>query len=49
MSEKTYENIVYCLNTLNEFVQGPCPENQQLLVNTKFFVIAQVFMKLPIY
>jgi len=34
-----YENIVKCLDTLNEFVQGPCTENQLALIDGKFFEV----------
>mmetsp|Transcript_30988 Transcript_30988/g.28188 ORF Transcript_30988/g.28188 Transcript_30988/m.28188 type:complete len:143 (+) Transcript_30988:6059-6487(+) len=35
-----YENIVKCLDTLTEFVQGPCAENQLALIDGKFFEVA---------
>ncbi|CAD8059333.1 unnamed protein product [Paramecium primaurelia] len=35
-----YENMVLCLDTLNELVQGPCPENQIAVADSKFFEIA---------
>lgn len=43
--ENIYENIKRTLETLNEFVQGPCPENQQeLLDGDTFFEIAYKIM-----
>ncbi|CAD8132784.1 unnamed protein product [Paramecium pentaurelia] len=35
-----YDNMVLCLDTLNELVQGPCPENQVAVADSKFFEIA---------
>lgn len=35
-----YENMILCLDTLNELVQGPCPENQVAVADSKFFEIA---------
>ncbi|CAD8103545.1 unnamed protein product [Paramecium sonneborni] len=35
-----YENMVLCLDTLNELVQGPCSENQVAVADSKFFEIA---------
>jgi len=35
-----YDNIIKCLDTLTEFVQGPCPENQLVLIDGKFFEVA---------
>jgi len=37
--QANYENIVKCLDTLNEFVQGPCYENQLALIDGKFFEV----------
>ena len=28
LSSDNFENIMRCLDTLTEFVQGPCPANQ---------------------
>jgi len=38
--QENYENIIRCLDTLNEFVQGPCPENQLAMIDGKFFDVA---------
>jgi len=35
-----YENMIQCLDTLNELVQGPCLENQIAVSESKFFEIA---------
>lgn len=41
-----YENIMRCLDTLAEFVQGPCPENQIALLDSKFLEFAhEIFSK----
>ena len=40
MSREYYENIIRCLDTINEFVQGPCSENQLTVVDSKFFEMA---------
>lgn len=40
MMQKDYENIIKCLDTLTEFVQGPCPENQIALIDGKFLEVA---------
>mgnify|MGYP000911866170 FL=1 len=40
MTQKIYENILKCLDTLTEFVQGPCPENQISLIDGKFLEVA---------
>ena len=34
-----YDNIMQCLETLSEFVQGPCLENQTGVAESKFFEI----------
>lgn len=39
-SSQMYENMIRCLDTLNELVQGPCPENQIAVAESKFFEIA---------
>jgi hypothetical protein len=38
---KQYSNMLKCLDTLNELVQGPCPENQIAVADSKFFDIVQ--------
>ncbi len=38
---KMYDNMIKCLDTLNELVQGPCPENQIAVAESKFFDIVQ--------
>lgn len=35
-----YDNMLRCLDTLSEFVQGPCAENQTAVSESKFFDIA---------
>ena len=35
-----YDNMIRCLDTLNELVQGPCLENQIAVAESKFFEIA---------
>ena len=35
-----YDNMIKCLDTLSEFVQGPCSENQVAVSESKFFDIA---------
>jgi hypothetical protein len=39
-SQGNYDNMIKCLDTLNELVQGPCPENQIAVSESKFFDIA---------
>jgi len=39
MNQANYESIMRCLDTLAEFVQGPCPENQMSLIDGKFFEV----------
>ncbi|EGR30673.1 MIR domain protein [Ichthyophthirius multifiliis] len=39
-TQQMYENMIKCLDTLNEFVQGPCLENQIAVSESKFFEIA---------
>ena len=41
MPRKNYVNIKRCLETLTEFVQGPCKENQISLIDGKFFEVAE--------
>ena len=41
MPRKNYVNIKRCLETLIEFVQGPCKENQMSLIDGKFFEVAE--------
>lgn len=40
MMQGDYENITKCLDTLTDFVQGPCPENQATLIESKFLEVA---------
>ena len=40
MNQANYESITRCLETLAEFVQGPCPENQTNLIDGKFLEVA---------
>ena len=35
-----YDNMIFCLDTLSEFVQGPCRDNQEAVSDSKFFDIA---------
>jgi hypothetical protein len=35
-----FHNIMRCLDTLTEFVQGPCSLNQQAIIDSKFLEIA---------
>lgn len=39
-TQKMYDNMMQCLETLTEFVQGPCMENQNAVSESKFFHIA---------
>lgn len=32
--------MIFCLDTLSEFVQGPCKDNQEAVSDSKFFDIA---------
>ncbi|KRX06791.1 MIR motif [Pseudocohnilembus persalinus] len=41
LNKQNYENIIKCLDTLTEFVQGPCYTNQETIIDSKFFEIAQ--------
>lgn len=36
ISDSTYESLLQCLETLTEVVQGPCKENQVVIVTSKF-------------
>ena len=40
----TFNNIIQCIDTLNEFVQGPCEKNQLNLIDGQFFEIASKIM-----
>lgn len=44
MNQANYESIMRCLDTLAEFVQGPCPENQVGLIDGKFFDVATAIL-----
>ncbi|EAR98945.2 MIR domain protein (macronuclear) [Tetrahymena thermophila SB210] len=39
-TQKMYDNMCQCLDTINEIVQGPCPENQIAVSEGKFLEIA---------
>jgi hypothetical protein len=39
-TQSNYDNMIRCLDTLNELVQGPCPDNQIAVSESKFFDIA---------
>ena len=41
MSSFYFNNMVKCFDCLTDFVQGPCRNNQLLLINGKFFEIAK--------
>jgi hypothetical protein len=38
---RQYDNMIKCLDTLNELVQGPCLENQIAVAESRFFDIVQ--------
>lgn len=38
--QQSYDNMIKCVDTLNELVQGPCLENQMAVADSKFFEIA---------
>ena len=40
-----YDNIMKCLDTLAELVQGPCPENQIALLDSNFLDFAKEIFK----
>ncbi|CAD8210359.1 unnamed protein product [Paramecium octaurelia] len=40
LTNENYENILRCLDTLTEFVQGPCCQNQQTIIDSKFLEVA---------
>lgn len=40
-----YKNINYCLKTIIEFVQGPCPQNQIAVADSNFFDIVKDLFK----
>lgn len=40
-TQSTYDSMVQCVNTLSEFVQGPCPDNQIAVSESKFFDVCQ--------
>jgi hypothetical protein len=40
-----YENILQCFDTLNEFVQGPCKENQMAVLDGKFLELARMLFE----
>ncbi|EGR32738.1 MIR domain protein [Ichthyophthirius multifiliis] len=47
-TQTTYDNMINCLDTLSEFVQGPCKENQDAVSDSKFFDIASdLFLSKP--
>ena len=41
LSEENYYKLIQCFDTLVEFLQGPCIENQRYLSESKFLVNAQ--------
>lgn len=40
LNEEKYETLLQCIDTLTEFIQGPCYENQASLANSKFIELA---------
>ena len=48
MIQGDYDNIIKCLDTLTDFVQGPCPENQATLLDSKFLEIAYKILNVTI-
>ncbi|KRW98864.1 MIR motif [Pseudocohnilembus persalinus] len=40
-TQDMYDNMQKCLDTLSEFIQGPCPENQMAVSESKFFEVFQ--------
>lgn len=36
LSNSTYASVLQCVETLTEVVQGPCKENQMVIVTSKF-------------
>lgn len=38
---RTFSNLMRCMDTLNELVQGPCLENQVAVADSKFFDVVQ--------
>ena len=39
-TQKMYDNMIKCLETLSEFVKGPCMDNQSAVSESKYFDIA---------
>lgn len=40
MDPNHLENMIQCFDNLTEFIQGPCYENQNALINNNFLDIA---------
>ena len=40
ISSETYDEIEQCFDTLTEFIQGPCKDNQDAISSTKFLEYA---------
>ncbi|CAD8131502.1 unnamed protein product [Paramecium pentaurelia] len=40
-TKQNFSNLMCCLDTLNELVQGPCSENQIAVADSKFFDVVQ--------
>lgn len=44
--EKYVENMMQCFDTLTEFIQGPCYENQRELVQDSFLELTKSLLEI---
>ncbi|KAL4492562.1 hypothetical protein ABPG72_007675 [Tetrahymena utriculariae] len=45
IDEENFSNMLKCLDTLIEFVQGPCIQNQNAIIDSKFFQFAEEILE----
>ena len=46
--QKYFNNMVQCFDTLTEYIQGPCPENQNALIQGSFLDLASNLLNVNI-
>ncbi|EGR30288.1 MIR domain protein [Ichthyophthirius multifiliis] len=44
LNKRNFQNTIKCIDTLTEFVQGPCYLNQEKIIDSKFLEIAQFIL-----
>lgn len=45
LTQENYQLLLQCLDTLSEFIQGPCYENQIALANSRFIEMSSQVLK----